>query len=311
RVGDFKNVRVLREKGRIDILIYDGSSNRAIVIENKISNAVDQERQIRRYLDYVEEQGWEAVAVVYLTLRGALHGEKKWPAEINWHDSDKPKVEELLVAAAACDGSPTSMENGWLKKCEDATNNADALFSIRQYRRFLQYWKGKVMDYALMEKFFEILKGDAEWQNYKTASSIQSMMGQQVEFRSMWLAAEFHKIGASPFDNIGSAVNKSGTIGFSAFTFASEGVHLDVRSTESIYELRFWDQGLEAYGTKRLDDFVNWAHLSDRVIKTEDPDDPGEYYSKTFIFPEEHCLVVDEVRLWMKHLRKYPGSLKG
>ncbi|MGF1452791.1 MAG: PD-(D/E)XK nuclease family protein, partial [Opitutales bacterium] len=46
RVGDFKNVRVLREKGRIDILIYDGSSNRAIVIENKISNAVDQERQI-------------------------------------------------------------------------------------------------------------------------------------------------------------------------------------------------------------------------------------------------------------------------
>ena len=42
--SDFENSIVVREKYSIEILIIDGVSKKAIIIENKINNAVDQYR---------------------------------------------------------------------------------------------------------------------------------------------------------------------------------------------------------------------------------------------------------------------------
>lgn len=47
--SDFENSLVEREKYNIDILITDVTSKKAIIIENKINNAVDQYRQLPKY----------------------------------------------------------------------------------------------------------------------------------------------------------------------------------------------------------------------------------------------------------------------
>ena len=60
------------EKNRIDSLIQD--KNYAIIIENKINNAVDQENQIKRYVDVVKQNyNIDKIYVLYLTR----FGEKK------------------------------------------------------------------------------------------------------------------------------------------------------------------------------------------------------------------------------------------
>lgn len=55
------------EEGRIDVLIHDDKT--AIVIENKICDAVDQEKQLERYLDRV--RGFQDTYVIYLTKDGS------------------------------------------------------------------------------------------------------------------------------------------------------------------------------------------------------------------------------------------------
>lgn len=55
------------EEGRIDVLIHDDKT--AIVIENKICDAVDQEKQLERYLERV--RGFQDTYVIYLTKDGS------------------------------------------------------------------------------------------------------------------------------------------------------------------------------------------------------------------------------------------------
>ena len=59
------------EKGRIDLLIKEKKSY-AIIIENKIWDACDQDEQIEKYIDYVDRLGIpkHKVYVVYLTRDG-------------------------------------------------------------------------------------------------------------------------------------------------------------------------------------------------------------------------------------------------
>jgi hypothetical protein len=62
-----KNITVEREKGRIDVLLYDENNN-AIIIENKINFAGDRYDQIGRYYLTAKNRGLIVNAIVYLTL---------------------------------------------------------------------------------------------------------------------------------------------------------------------------------------------------------------------------------------------------
>lgn len=74
----FKNPKIIREActldGRfIDILIWDKDSKQAIIFENKIWNAVDQNEQLYAYFNYVKEYlhiPVENIKVLYFTLNG-------------------------------------------------------------------------------------------------------------------------------------------------------------------------------------------------------------------------------------------------
>ena len=66
--NDYDDSTVVREEGRIDILIRDDYSKHAILVENKMNNAGDMDRQIPRYCDILEEQGYIIDAAVYLPM---------------------------------------------------------------------------------------------------------------------------------------------------------------------------------------------------------------------------------------------------
>ena len=66
--ANYVDAIVVREEGRIDILIKDECSKHAILIENKMNNAGDMDRQIPRYCDILENQGFTVDAAIYLPM---------------------------------------------------------------------------------------------------------------------------------------------------------------------------------------------------------------------------------------------------
>lgn len=60
------------EDGRIDLLIKDGKNDKfAIIIENKVCGAGDQDKQLERYIEYIKNGvSLERIIVIYLTLDG-------------------------------------------------------------------------------------------------------------------------------------------------------------------------------------------------------------------------------------------------
>ena len=70
RFADIGKVRVTTQDHYIDSLISD--DNMAIIIENKVCGAVDQNKQLETYIQDQEQRGipLEHIYVVYLTLTG-------------------------------------------------------------------------------------------------------------------------------------------------------------------------------------------------------------------------------------------------
>ena len=69
---DYSNVQIEREEGRVDLLIKDENSKKAIIIENKINGAGDMPRQIPRYLEYVKTMGYSCDAIILLAVKRLL-----------------------------------------------------------------------------------------------------------------------------------------------------------------------------------------------------------------------------------------------
>src|SRR5690606_14762667 len=65
-LNDFGNLEVHKELAKIDISIIDKHSNKIIIIENKINNAIDQRDQLLTYYNWAKSQKLEVVGIVYL-----------------------------------------------------------------------------------------------------------------------------------------------------------------------------------------------------------------------------------------------------
>ena len=85
-----KAFEVTKEKGHIDLLIKN--DKQAIIIENKINYATDQDNQLVRYMKYVDEElGIKTYTVVYLTL---INDVKEPP--LDGYSADFKKYKEML-----------------------------------------------------------------------------------------------------------------------------------------------------------------------------------------------------------------------
>ncbi len=75
--GDFKVLNICKpiftaEKHRIDMLIKDKQGKYALIVENKIHGAIDQQKQISNYISQIKDSGFNEnqIYVLYLTKSG-------------------------------------------------------------------------------------------------------------------------------------------------------------------------------------------------------------------------------------------------
>jgi len=82
-IHKIKNPKISAEKHRIDALIVE-EKEYAVIIENKIHGAVDQPKQIKRYISEVANYkiAEEDIYILYLTRNGSAPSEDSFPTEI-------------------------------------------------------------------------------------------------------------------------------------------------------------------------------------------------------------------------------------
>ncbi|NOU19182.1 MAG: PD-(D/E)XK nuclease family protein [Bacteroidales bacterium] len=83
--------QITSEKERIDILVID--KDFAIIIENKIHDAVDQVSQIARYIDKVKKMGFKETQIYFIYL--TKYGNKK-PENQSWINENGTNYRELF-----------------------------------------------------------------------------------------------------------------------------------------------------------------------------------------------------------------------
>lgn len=130
---------VRRESDDIDILIND--RNRAVVIENKIW-AADQHRQLERYHQQVQDEGYGKVTLVYLSIDG------REPTD----DSLGHLPRDAVLTVSYGELLP------WLERCSERAHDEPALReSLAQYRRLVKQLIGENYSGEHMQELEELL----------------------------------------------------------------------------------------------------------------------------------------------------------
>lgn len=190
---DYRNATVVRESARIDVLIWDEVSRKALILENKINGAGDMERQVMRYLEeVVDRRHLTCDAIVYLSLL-----QKKVPDLTGWEPQEIKRVDPLLLPVCAYreSGQDDDLYHGWLKACVDQCPEPDVALVINQYRQILLKLGQTAMNQPLMEAFYDLMKGP---ERHKTALSVAAMVNDLPAFRCQRLMEAFQR-KASPF----------------------------------------------------------------------------------------------------------------
>lgn len=162
---NYSDAKVLREKGKLDILII--GNEHCIIFENKINNAEDQNLQIPRYCKYCEEKNLNVDAVFYLSLYGL-----KEPCRENWDERFK-KME--IVNVAAFDGeNKQNFYNNWIIPSILKSSYINTREILSQYAKLIKYLTRKVyMENETIKYYDEILSKD---KNIEIAQKIKIML---------------------------------------------------------------------------------------------------------------------------------------
>ena len=137
---------VLTEKDRIDILIK--GENKAIIIESKVNDAVDQPDQVDRYYNKIDKAELEITDVIYLTLRGI----KSPPKNI------KQEAQKVLREIALLRNDEDDLVNKWLKPCYEKCKTEDSRSFIHQYIKLIKFLAFMNEKVALGNEFYSFLE---------------------------------------------------------------------------------------------------------------------------------------------------------
>lgn len=167
-VKDYKGATVVREEGRIDIIIRDDYSKHAILVENKMNNAGDMDRQIPRYCDILEKQGFTIDSAIYLPML-----KYKTPDKSTWKERDFRWLSKIVVIPAVSDAHELSLTKDWLEPLAVQCKNEDVASTLRQYSYLITKLSNYNMDKIYFDKLFDYLLTD---DHLDTANSFVSMM---------------------------------------------------------------------------------------------------------------------------------------
>lgn len=160
--GDTANARVEKEyytaNGFMDLYIHNGKKH--IIVENKVDSG-DGDKQIAKYIDSLRKNGYENIAVVYLTKMGDKLSEKsldKW--KINGSCLECGNDNALYRQIAYAD---EILE--WIEKCQSKSgvgNIANLNYALQYYKDIVKIITNKkesvmnIVDFLKDSKDFEI-----------------------------------------------------------------------------------------------------------------------------------------------------------
>lgn len=148
------------DRGRIDLLII-GQNNHCIVIENKLNNAGDTNRQLPKYRKDLKDKGYIIDAFVYIPL-----DQNKEPNKTDWTKDEKSDINQKLVIIPAYKIGNINLIKHWLTPAKQKAHNKDAKFIIKQYIALLNNLTLDIMD---NEYLINVLVGK---ENFDTTMAI-------------------------------------------------------------------------------------------------------------------------------------------
>lgn len=190
-ISDFSNYTVEREKGKIDILIADSVSKRAIIIENKINNAVDMNRQIPRYHDLcVKDYGLDVAAIVYWRL-----DRHKTPWTGDWTEGEIETLKPKIIYLNTVSEKGKNLVNSVLEPILLKSNHVDVATVLKQYITLLKYLDGTKQTYCIMNEFYDFaISGN----HFKSLVELKQMVEQIPAFLADKISERYKELCA-PF----------------------------------------------------------------------------------------------------------------
>lgn len=206
-IDHYKNSQVSREENRIDILIKDKQSKHAIIIENKINDAVDMHLQLPRYVEQILTQKYEIDAILYLSKDG-----NKTPSRNDWKENVEENIikiiDEKMISLASFTSihSTNNLVTGWLKpsikKAIEKKSNEIELI-LTHYSNLLQ--KLNIMtEISQEEKFlFDSIIKDPK--NYENAFQIKKLLENRL---AVFLSNDFKEKFEKKYPNYSAPFEK-------------------------------------------------------------------------------------------------------
>lgn len=272
----YQDATAVREEGKIDILITSNLSKRAIIIENKINEAVDMERQIPRYYDKISKD-FTVDAIVYLPLSNF-----KKPNKQDWTKQDEDNIEPLLISIPAYDKSGgINIVDNWLRPSILLSDNLDVVSTLRQYSNLITKLNHDIMDVNVLEKFYS---GLLQENNMETARSIRDMMKELPEYMAKRIF-EMYQSGKKyePFSKVDMWKDHACTF-FEKAKVGERSITIDVYCGDDGYELWLFEREREL-SEPDYDFIVNQIKSLSRFEKK--PIDDGFRGYTHFRFDEE------------------------
>lgn len=284
---DFDNAIVEREKNNIDILIRDENTKKAIIIENKINNAVDQKRQLPKYYNLIKTH-YKIEAIVYLTL-----DKSKSPEKNDWSKEEILQINPILKIIPSYDKTGINLFKDWIIPSIIESNNSESLFILRQYGNLIKFLNINSMDTISLKKFHETL---LENDNLETSISIKNMLNDLPEYLAIRIEDKY-KNNCYPFRNIWRH-QRSDTV-FEAFELESLYFKMDIWCSENGYDVFFWNSKDTEYDIKQKLNRI--TSLSDFEYKQGEKNN----IYKRFGFYEEQKLLnfIDKLLEELKELK--------
>lgn len=278
---DYTSAKVERERGKIDIRVRSEASKHCIVIENKMYNAVDMQRQLPKYYDFMTGLGYTIDAIVYLPLDA-----NKRPDQSTWTETDKQHVLPLLCPVPAYQKKGMNLVNGWLEPCTLKTKNLDCVSVLRQYSELVKILSNNIMDSVILEKFYNSL---LEGENYKTALSIRNMMKELPIYMKDRISDRLKSNGHRNVWAWKPDPNHCGLI-----HDTEDGQYkIDVWSSECGYTVKVFGQGMSIKDVPWSDTILKTLEQLHFVLKT---DGYERYENSNYSFTDE-AKVIEEVEI--------------
>jgi hypothetical protein len=168
---DYSLCEITREQGRIDIWVKDNTSKKSLIIENKINNAEDQDKQLENYYNYAKDSGFNVDAIIYLTL----NGNKNAPI------TEIPELNNIIINIPAFANDQNDFTNGWLLKCYENSNDEHNRSFIYQYSKLIKHLSQVGMDKQIKDEFYAIINKD---DGYNKSKAIAKLISGLEEYRA-------------------------------------------------------------------------------------------------------------------------------